>query len=77
MTNAKTQLASFLAKCGPAMVKLGNALRAKLRTGNPAPPKTTCPGHRQVGRHFNFHLRGRAKFVPLPLFTSTDRTCSS
>ena len=31
VTNAETQLASFFAKYEPAMVKLGKALRAKLR----------------------------------------------
>ena len=31
MTNAETQLASYFAKYEPAMVKLGKALRAKLR----------------------------------------------
>jgi hypothetical protein len=35
VTNAETQLASFFAKYEPAMVKLGKALRAKLRTRLP------------------------------------------
>ena len=35
MTNAETQLASFFAKYEPAMVKLGKALRAKLRARLP------------------------------------------
>jgi len=35
MTNAETQLASFFAKCEPAMVKLGKALRARLRARLP------------------------------------------
>ena len=35
MTNAETQLESYFAKYEPAMVKLGKALRAKLRTRLP------------------------------------------
>jgi hypothetical protein len=35
MTNAETQLASFFAKYEPAIVKLGKALRAKLRARLP------------------------------------------
>jgi hypothetical protein len=35
MTNAETQLASYFAKYGPAMAKLGKALRAKLRARLP------------------------------------------
>ena len=35
MTNAETQLASYFAKYDPAMVKLGKALRAKLRARLP------------------------------------------
>ena len=35
MTNAETQLASYFAKYEPAMVKLGKALRAKLRARLP------------------------------------------
>ena len=35
MTNAETQLASFFAKYEPAMVKLGKALRARLRARLP------------------------------------------
>jgi hypothetical protein len=35
VTNAETQLASFFAKYEPAMVKLGKALRAKLRARLP------------------------------------------
>jgi len=35
MTDAETQLASFFAKYEPAMVKLGKALRAKLRARLP------------------------------------------
>ena len=35
MTNAETQLASFFVKYEPAMVKLGKALRAKLRARLP------------------------------------------
>ena len=35
MTNPETQLASFFAKYEPAMVKLGKALRAKLRARLP------------------------------------------
>ena len=35
MTNAETQLASYFAKYSSAMVKLGKALRAKLRARLP------------------------------------------
>jgi hypothetical protein len=35
MTHAETQLASYFAKYEPAMVKLGKALRAKLRARLP------------------------------------------
>ena len=35
MTNAEAQLASYFAKYDPAIVKLGKALRAKLRARLP------------------------------------------
>ena len=39
MTNAETQLASYFAKYEPAIVKLGKALRVKLRVREEIAPR--------------------------------------